>query len=123
MTSCANLTGIKAQPPLLTLFEINKYAPFLLNKMEVYLDGGIHRGTDILKALALGATAVGRGRPFLYAWTARYGENGVRKLVSILREEFTLNMALARARNLGEITRAMLNTRNIERDLASSVKL
>jgi L-lactate dehydrogenase (cytochrome) len=88
--------------------------------MEVYLDGGIHRGTDILKTLALGATAVGRGRPFLYALTARYG-NGVRKLVSILREEFTSNMALARARNLGEITRAMLNTRNIERDLASSV--
>jgi L-lactate dehydrogenase (cytochrome) len=90
--------------------------------MEVYLDGGIHRGTDILKALAFGATAVGRGRPFLYALTARYGK-GVRKLVSILREEFTSNMALARARNLGEITRAMLNTRNIERDLASSVKL
>ena len=107
----------------MTLLEINKYAPFLLNKMEIYLDGGIYRGTDILKALALGVTAVGLGRAFLYALTAGYGENGVRKLVSILREELASNMALAGARSLGEITRAMINTRKLERDLVSSVKL
>ena len=102
---------------------MNKYAPFLLTKIEIYLDGGIRRGTDILKAVALGATAVGLGRPFLYASIAGYGEDGVRKLVSILRAELMSNMALARARNLGEMTRAMLNARRLERDLVAMVKL
>ncbi|KAN0116872.1 cytochrome b2 [Hyaloscypha variabilis] len=117
------LTLNSAQAPLLTLLEINKYAPFLLTKMEIYLDGGVRRGTDILKAVALGATAVGLGRPFLYALTAGYGEDGVRKLVSILRAELMSNMALAGARNLGEITRAMLNPSRLERDLVAFVKL
>ena len=83
----------------------------------------MRRGTDILKAVALGATAVGLGRPFLYALTAGYGEDGIRKLVSILRAELMSNMALAGARNLGEIIRAMLNPRRLERDLVAFVKL
>ena len=47
--------------------------------MEIYIDGGIRRGTDVLKALALGARAVGLGRPFLYSLAAGYGEAGVRR--------------------------------------------
>jgi hypothetical protein len=46
--------------------------------MEIYVDGGIRRGTDVLKALCLGAKAVGVGRPFLYAQSA-YGVDGVVK--------------------------------------------
>lgn len=53
--------------------------------MEIYIDGGIRRGTDVIKALALGATAVGIGRPFLYSMAAGYGEEGVRRMVQILR--------------------------------------
>lgn len=48
--------------------------------MEIYVDGGIRRGTDVLKALCLGAKAVGIGRPFLYAQSA-YGPDGVVKVV------------------------------------------
>jgi L-lactate dehydrogenase (cytochrome) len=48
--------------------------------MEVYLDGGIRRGTDILKALCLGVTAVSVGRPFLYSLV--YGEEGAVQLVN-----------------------------------------
>jgi hypothetical protein len=48
--------------------------------MEIYVDGGIRRGTDVLKALCLGAKAVGVGRPFLYAQSA-YGPDGVVKVV------------------------------------------
>jgi isopentenyl diphosphate isomerase/L-lactate dehydrogenase-like FMN-dependent dehydrogenase len=56
-------------------------------RAEVYLDGGVRRGTDVLKALALGARAVLIGRP--YAWAlAAGGEDGVRAVLGLLREEF-----------------------------------
>ncbi|KAJ3257390.1 hypothetical protein HK103_004610 [Boothiomyces macroporosus] len=54
----------------------------LENALEIYIDGGIRRGTDIFKALALGAKAVGLGRPFLYAMSS-YGQRGVEHLIVI----------------------------------------
>lgn len=69
-----------APSALATLLEIRTYCPEVLEKMEVYLDGGCRDGADILKALALGATAVGIGRPILYAMAA-YGSQGVEKLI------------------------------------------
>jgi L-lactate dehydrogenase (cytochrome) len=62
-------------PALYTLLEINKHCPELLSKCEVYIDGGVRRGTDVVKALCLGAKGAGLGRPMLYALT--YGEEGV----------------------------------------------
>src|SRR5690349_3529700 len=114
----------RAQPPILTLLEIRKYAPFLIGgKMEIYVDGGIRRGTDILKAIALGATAVGVGRPFLYSMTGGYGEAGVRKLVQILRSELESNMALAGATSIDEIVPEMVNVKRLEREIIGAVKL
>ncbi|KAI4746562.1 L-lactate dehydrogenase [Aureobasidium sp. EXF-12298] len=56
-----------AQPPLLTLLEINRYTPHILGKhMQIFVDGGIRRGTDTIKALAMGATAVGAQSRVLY---------------------------------------------------------
>jgi L-lactate dehydrogenase (cytochrome) len=52
-------------------------------KFEVFVDGGVRRATDVLKAIALGATAVGIGRPMLYAMST-YGEEGVSKVFDIL---------------------------------------
>jgi L-lactate dehydrogenase (cytochrome) len=49
-----------------TLLEIRKYEPQVFEQCEVFVDGGVRRGTDIIKALALGATAVGIGRPCEY---------------------------------------------------------
>lgn len=69
-----------APSALATLLEIRAYCPEVLEKMEVYLDGGLYDGADIIKALALGATAVGIGRPFLYAMAA-YGSKGVARLI------------------------------------------
>lgn len=65
---------------LSTLLEIRTYCPEVLEKMEVYLDGGCRDGADVLKALALGATAVGFGRPFFYA-TAAYGSRGIERCI------------------------------------------
>src|SRR3989337_2503159 len=61
--------------------------------MTVMLDSGIRRGTDVLKALALGAQFVFVGRPFLYA-AAIAGEAGVRHAINLLRDEVDRDMAL-----------------------------
>jgi isopentenyl diphosphate isomerase/L-lactate dehydrogenase-like FMN-dependent dehydrogenase len=62
--------------------------------MPVLIDGGFRRGTDIFKALALGADAVCVGRPYLYGLGA-FGESGVAKVLAILDSEFKRSMQLA----------------------------
>jgi L-lactate dehydrogenase (cytochrome) len=71
--------------------------------MTVMLDGGIRRGTDILKALALGAQFVFIGRPLLYAAVAA-GEAGVLRALGLMRDEIDRDMALLGIRSIGEIT-------------------
>lgn len=119
------LTSItSAQAPLLTLLEIRKFAPHLIGgKMQIFIDGGIRRGTDILKAIALGATAVGLGRPFLFSLCAGYGEKGVQRMVEILRDEIEINMVFLGASTLKDLRPEMVNTSRLERDLIASVKL
>ncbi|KAF3356720.1 Glutaryl-CoA dehydrogenase [Verticillium dahliae VDG1] len=56
-----------SQASILVLMELRKQCPEVFEKLEVYVDGGFERGSDILKAIALGATAVGIGRPTLYS--------------------------------------------------------
>lgn len=114
----------RAQSPLLTLLEIRKFAPAILDsKMQIFIDGGIRRGTDVLKAIALGATAVGLGRPFLYSLSAGYGENGVRRMLGILRHEIESNMIFLGATSLQELRPEMINAARLERDMIGSVKL
>lgn len=72
------------------------------HRLEVLLDGGIRRGTDVLKALALGARAVLIGRPVLWG-LAVDGERGVGRVLDILRTEFDVAMALAGCRSLADI--------------------
>jgi L-lactate dehydrogenase (cytochrome) len=67
-------------PAMLTLLELHHHCPEIFTKMEVFLDGGVRRGTDVVKALCLGVKAVGLGRPFLYANTC-YGTEGVLKAI------------------------------------------
>ncbi len=74
---------------------------------EVYLDGGIRRGTDILKALALGARAVLVGRPILWGLAVN-GAEGVRHVLEILRAELELAMALAGRPTLDSIDRSLV---------------
>jgi L-lactate dehydrogenase (cytochrome) len=73
------------------------------NGMTVMLDGGIRRGTDVLKALALGAQFVFVGRPLLYAAVAA-GEAGVQRALTLLRDEVDRDMALLGIRGIGEIS-------------------
>ncbi|KAK8469337.1 hypothetical protein PHAVU_005G052101 [Phaseolus vulgaris] len=73
-------------------------------RLPVFLDGGVRRGTDVFKALALGASGIFIGRPVVFSLAAE-GEAGVRKVLQMLREEFELTMALSGCRSLKEITR------------------
>ncbi len=75
--------------------------------MAVILDGGVRRGTDVLKALALGAQFVFVGRPFLYA-AAVAGEDGVAHGIGLLRDEIDRDMAMLGINRLAEMTGARL---------------
>jgi isopentenyl diphosphate isomerase/L-lactate dehydrogenase-like FMN-dependent dehydrogenase len=80
-------------------------------KVPVLIDGGFRRGTDIFKALALGAKAVGVGRPYLWGLGA-FGEEGVNRVLVILREELKRIMQFAGTTSLGAITRSYLEPRD-----------
>ncbi|GBC09100.1 hypothetical protein RclHR1_00860038 [Rhizophagus clarus] len=84
----------------------------LYDKMEIYVDGGIRRGTDIFKAIALGAKAVGIGRPLLYAM-ASYGQAGVERALQLLKDELELAMRLAGANTLADIRPEMVDIKNL----------
>jgi isopentenyl diphosphate isomerase/L-lactate dehydrogenase-like FMN-dependent dehydrogenase len=73
-------------------------------RIPVLVDGGVRRGTDVLKALALGATAVGIGRPYVWG-LASFGEPGVDRVLQIMDDEFSTIMRQAGALNIGQITR------------------
>lgn len=75
------------------LAEVKKALSLTNYKLDIFVDGGIRRGTDIFKALALGAKAVGVGRPALYGMAA-YGQQGVERMIQILKEELTVCMRL-----------------------------
>jgi 4-hydroxymandelate oxidase len=72
-------------------------------RVPVLMDGGVRRGTDVFKALALGASAVGIGRP--YAWgLAAFGQEGVERVLDILNMELRLAMVGCGARSIGAIS-------------------
>jgi isopentenyl diphosphate isomerase/L-lactate dehydrogenase-like FMN-dependent dehydrogenase len=77
------------------------------DRCEVYIDGGIRRGTDVLKALALGARAVFVGRPILWG-LAVDGADGVAHVLELLRRELEVGMALAGCPTLASISRSLV---------------
>jgi 4-hydroxymandelate oxidase len=76
-------------------------------RVPVLVDGGIRRGTDVLKALALGANAVLIGRPYLYGLGAA-GESGVTKVLTILQREFEMAMVSTGRTTIASIDRSVL---------------
>lgn len=76
-----------APPAMHTLLEIRKYCPEVLDKIEVLLDGGIRRGTDVVKALCLGARGVGIGRAALWGLGAG-GPAGVERTLESMYQYF-----------------------------------
>ncbi|WWD17051.1 hypothetical protein CI109_101488 [Kwoniella shandongensis] len=77
-------------------------------RFEIFVDGGVRRATDVLKAVALGATAVGIGRPMIYSMST-YGEEGVSKALQILKDEFEMNMRLLGAPTMADVVPSMVD--------------
>merc|ERR1719362_551145 len=78
----------------------------------VFVDGGIRRGADIFKAVALGAAGCGVGRPVLYS-LASYGEKGIVRMVNMLQDELLMVMRLSGTPNIESITEKHVITRNL----------
>jgi isopentenyl diphosphate isomerase/L-lactate dehydrogenase-like FMN-dependent dehydrogenase len=82
-----------APPAVHTLLEIRKYCPEVFDRVEVWVDGGVKRGTDVVKALCLGARGVGIGRGALFGLGAG-GKEGVARVLEILKAETETCMRL-----------------------------
>jgi len=114
-------------PAILVLLEIHRRFPEIIRDhhpnsasvkagltkpFEILIDGGIRRGTDILKCVCLGATGVGVGRPVLYA--TGYGQEGVEHLIDILRDEFEVAMRNCGITKIEECGPEYVNTGDID---------
>ncbi|KAK9468640.1 FMN-dependent dehydrogenase-domain-containing protein [Lipomyces arxii] len=101
-------------PPLVLLEELRLYKPEVFRKLEICIDGGITRGTDVLKALCLGATQVGIGRPALFGLAGGFGEAGVDRAIQILRGEIDTSMRLLGVTSLRQLGPQYVNTRQLD---------
>ena len=84
----------------------------LQDKIEIFVDGGVRRATDIIKALCLGAKGVGIGRPFLFAMSA-YGQPGVDRAMQLLKDEMEMNMRLIGAAKVSDLSPDFVDTRGL----------
>lgn len=99
-----------ARPALEVLIEVMaalKERKYDSSKFEVFVDGGIKRGSDVFKALAIGAKAVGIGRAALFGLAA-YGQEGVEKTLDILQDELYTTMQMCGAASLADIEPSMV---------------
>ncbi|KAI7987476.1 (S)-2-hydroxy-acid oxidase GLO1 [Camellia lanceoleosa] len=87
-----------------TIMALEEVVKATQGRVPVFLDGGVRRGTDVFKALALGASGIFIRRPVVFS-LATEGDAGIRKALQMLRDEFELTMALSGCRSLKEITR------------------
>ncbi|GMG40066.1 unnamed protein product [Ambrosiozyma monospora] len=100
-----------SRAPVEVLVETQKYLkeknislvnPGTNKKFEIFIDGGVKRGSDVIKALCLGASGVGLGRPFIYSM-AGYGQPGVERAIKILKTEMIRDMKLLGVKSIDEL--------------------
>jgi isopentenyl diphosphate isomerase/L-lactate dehydrogenase-like FMN-dependent dehydrogenase len=98
----SNHGGRHLDNTLATIEVLSEAVAAAKGRTEILLDGGIRRGADVVKALAMGAKAVFIGRPLFWG-LALGGEQGVIRVLEILREEIEITMAKCGRRTVGEI--------------------
>jgi isopentenyl diphosphate isomerase/L-lactate dehydrogenase-like FMN-dependent dehydrogenase len=92
-----------------TIYALPEVTTEVAGRIPVFVDGGVRRGTDVFKALALGAKAVGIGRPFLWGLGA-FGQAGVDRVLEILQGELKLVMGNCGTRNVAAINRSFVES-------------
>lgn len=102
----------RSSPAIMTLLECQMNCPSISSQLEVLIDSGIRRGSDVLKALCLGATAVDLGRPFLVA--SNYGEKGVEHLIDIVKTELATAMALVGITSIEQCHAGLVSTLDLD---------
>ncbi|KAJ1033321.1 hypothetical protein NDA13_001313 [Ustilago tritici] len=95
------------RPPMDLLYDLRQRHPHVLDCIDVFIDGGIQHGTDILKALCLGAKAVSLGRPLVFS-EAAYRHLGVVKTIRTLEEEILTGMRLLGASGIVDLKPEMV---------------
>jgi isopentenyl diphosphate isomerase/L-lactate dehydrogenase-like FMN-dependent dehydrogenase len=106
----SNHGGRQLDGAIATIDALPEVVERIAGRVPVLLDGGVRRGTDVLKALALGARAVLIGRPYLWGLAAA-GETGVRQVLELLRRELELAMALVGCSQVATIDRSLVAMR------------
>jgi isopentenyl diphosphate isomerase/L-lactate dehydrogenase-like FMN-dependent dehydrogenase len=92
-----------------TISVLGEVVDAVAGRIPVMVDGGFRRGTDVFKALALGARAVGIGRPYVWALSA-FGQQGVERVLDMLRAELELTMRQCGTPTIARITRQSITT-------------
>lgn len=90
-----------------TIDKLSSIASSVGNQTKILLDGGIHNGVDVVKAIALGADSVLIGRSWVYAMAAQ-GEAGINKLLSLYQQEIAATMGLIGVNNIEDIDRNVI---------------
>jgi 4-hydroxymandelate oxidase len=103
----SNHGGRQLDTAIASVRALPEVADAVAGRAEVLLDGGVRRGTDVIKALALGARAVLVGRPVVWGLAAG-GEGGARRVLELLRAEVDLAMALCGCPTVGDISRDLV---------------
>ena len=94
-----------------TIESVAEVAQAVKRRVPILVDGGVRRGTDVFKALALGASAVGIGRPHIWG-LATFGQQGVERVLDIINAELRFAMVGCGTTNVKEITPAnIIDTR------------
>jgi isopentenyl diphosphate isomerase/L-lactate dehydrogenase-like FMN-dependent dehydrogenase len=107
----SNHGGRQAESLLGTIEALPEVVAAVNGKMPVLIDGGFRRGTDIFKALAIGADAICIGRPYLWGLGA-FGQEGVERVLELLRRELVITMQQSGANSIGMITPAYVRKRS-----------
>jgi CDGSH-type Zn-finger protein len=109
-------SGIEVLPEAMAALK-EEFSAEELEDFHVFVDGGVRRGTDILKALALGARAVGIGKPVAYAMSA-YGEDGIAAMLQGLKGEFENAMRLMGVTSIDQLKPRMVDTSALSHHVA-----
>ncbi|KAF7593619.1 Cytochrome b5 domain-containing protein 1 [Aspergillus hancockii] len=107
--------------PVHVLLEMRRYCPEVFDRIDVIVDGGILRGTDVVKALALGAKAIGIGRAALYGLAAG-GQEGVERTLQILSDETATAMRLLGVQRVDQLSSHHINTRVVDFQIFDPVR-